>query len=224
MRCCRTRRSNSRSRPCSSRSRRPNWKNRATLQEQAGELEKANHTLRGLINGSPLAIAAVDPEGNVLSWNAAAERMCGWTAAEVLGRPLPNVPDDRLEESAAFRQRLLAGQGFSDLVTTRQRKDGKRIEVSVSTAPLRDPSDAAVGVILMYSEVTERRQLEEQLRQAQKMEAIGRLAGGIAHDFNNMLTVIIGYSDLLLSEELDDARFARDLAQIRGAGGARRRG
>ena len=191
----------------------------STLQEQAGELEKANHTLRGLIDGSPLAIAAVDPEGNVLSWNAAAERMFGWTAAEVLGRPLPNVPDDRLEESAAFRQRLLAGQGFSDLVTTRQRKDGKRIEVSVSTAPLRDPSDAAVGVIFMYSEVTERRQLEEQLRQAQKMEAVGQLAGGIAHDFNNILAVIMSYGDLMLGELGADAPMSADLREVTTAAG-----
>ena len=163
------------------------------LQDQAGELEKANHTLRGLIDGSPLVIAAVDPEGRVLSWNVAAERMFGWTAEEVLAQPLPNVPDDRLEESAAFRLRLLAGQSFSDLVTTRQRKDGRRIEVSVSTAPLRDTSDTAVGVIFMYSEVTERRLLEEQLRQAQKMEAVGQLAGGVAHDFNNILA---GYYEL----------------------------
>jgi two-component system, cell cycle sensor histidine kinase and response regulator CckA len=188
-----------------------------TLQEQAGELEKANHTLRGLIDGSPLAIAAVDADGKVLGWNAAAERMFGWTVEEVLARPLPNVPDDRLEESAAFRQRLLAGQCISDLVTTRQRKDGKRIEVSVSTAPLRDVSDTAVGVIFMYSEVTERRQLEEQLRQAQKMEAVGQLAGGVAHDFNNVLAVIMSYGDLMLGELGADDPMSADLREVTAA-------
>ncbi len=189
----------------------------SALQDQAGELEKANHTLRGLIDGSPLAIAAVDPEGRVLSWNVAAERMFGWTAEEVLAQPLPNVPDDRLEESAAFRLRLLAGQSFSDLVTTRQRKDGRRIEVSVSTAPLRDTSDTAVGVIFMYSEVTERRLLEEQLRQAQKMEAVGQLAGGVAHDFNNILAVIMSYGDLMLDELGEDAPMSADVHEVTAA-------
>jgi len=189
----------------------------SALQDQAGELEKANHTLRGLIDGSPLAIAAVDPEGKVLGWNAAAERMFGWTAEEVLAQSLPNVPDDRLEESAAFRQRLLAGQSFSDLVTTRQRKDGRRIEVSVSTAPLRDTSDTAVGVIFMYSEVTERRLLEEQLRQAQKMEAVGQLAGGVAHDFNNILAVIMSYGDLMLDELGEDAPMSADVREVTAA-------
>ncbi len=189
----------------------------ATLQAQAEELEKSNHTLRGLIDGSPLAIAAVDPGGKVLGWNVAAERMFGWTAEEVLAGPLPNVPEDKEEESAAFRRRLLAGQSFSDLVTTRQRKDGKRIEVSVSTAPLRDVSDAAVGVIFMYSEVTERRHLEEQLRQAQKMEAVGQLAGGVAHDFNNILAVIMSYGDLMLGELGQDAPMSADLREVTAA-------
>lgn len=123
----------------------------------------------------------------------------------------------RKEESAAFRQRLLVGEGFSDLVTTRQRKDGKRIEVSVSTAPLRDTADAAVGVIYMYSEVTERRHLEEQLRQAQKMEAVGQLAGGVAHDFNNILAVIMSYSDLMLGELGPDAPMSADLREVTAA-------
>jgi two-component system cell cycle sensor histidine kinase/response regulator CckA len=188
-----------------------------TLMDQAAELENGNHTLRGLIDGSPLAIAEVDPDGTVLSWNRAAERMFGWTVADALMHPLLNVPEDKQEESAAFRQRLLAGQGFSDLVTTRQRKDGKRIEVSVSTAPLRDAADAAVGVIFMYSEVTEFRELEEQLRQAQKMEAVGQLAGGIAHDFNNLLAVIMSYGELMLEELGDDAPMSADVREVTAA-------
>ena len=188
-----------------------------SLREQADELEKANRTLRGLIDGSPLAIAAVDADGKVLSWNAVAERMFGWTSEEVLTHPLPNVPEDKQEESAAFRQRLLLGQSYSDLVTTRQRRDGTRIEVSVSTAPLRDVSDTAVGVIFMYSEVTERRHLEEQLRQAQKMEAVGQLAGGVAHDFNNILAVIMSYGDLMLAELGADAPMSADLREVTAA-------
>jgi len=87
----------------------------------------------------------------------------------------------------------------------------------VSTAPLRDVSDTAVGVIFMYSEVTERRHLEEQLRQAQKMEAVGQLAGGVAHDFNNILAVIMSYGDLMLAELGADAPMSADLREVTAA-------
>ncbi len=86
---------------------------------------------------------------------------------------------------------------------TRLRKDGSKIDVSIWTAPLRDARGRISGTITIDSDITQRRVLEEQFRQSQKLEAVGRLAGGVAHDFNNLLTVIMGYVEMLILEAPD---------------------
>jgi two-component system cell cycle sensor histidine kinase/response regulator CckA len=111
----------------------------------------------------------------------------------------------------------------SGLEMRRRRKDGVEIDVMVSSAPLRDAAGEIRGVVSAISDVTERKRLEQQLLQAQKMDAVGRLAGGVAHDFNNLLTAISAYSELLLGslDERDprclEAHEIRQAAQ-RGAG------
>jgi signal transduction histidine kinase len=98
------------------------------------------------------------------------------------------------------------------------RKNGTRVAVSVRLSPIKNEIGATVGFSLIYRDLTNSRRLEEQLRQAQKMEAVGQLAGGIAHDFNNLLTIISGYCDLIL-EELTPADSIRELIEeIRQAG------
>ena len=157
-------------------------------------LKQTTETLAALIQGSPLAIYALDPEGRVTSWNPASERLFGWRATEVLGHPLPIVaPEDR--EGFARRQALiLSGQSFLGLEITRQRRDGSRLSMSLSGAPLYEGTTEVHGMIYVAADVTERKKLEDQLRQSQKMEAVGQLAGGVAHDFNNLLTAIAGYT------------------------------
>src|SRR3990167_6785212 len=180
-------------------------------------LRDTSRTLRTLIEASVLAIVALDRDGRVTLWNSAATRLFGWSAQEVLGRPLPTVPEDRRAEFDQGRVRSHAGE---DVVyeTQRRRKDGSLVDVLMSSAAIFDPQGGLAGNMAILVDITERKQLEEQLRQAVKMEGIGRLAGGIAHDFNNLLTVIGGRSHILLSQLPAGHAMRRDLLLIQQTG------
>jgi PAS domain S-box-containing protein len=161
-------------------------------------VRQANETLRAVIETSPLAIYTLDLDGVVRTWNSSAQQMFGYTQEEAVGATLPVILP---EEVASFRNRLeeLAAGGSQHGDEERRRcKNGDSIDVSFWTAPLRDAAGAVTGVVEVVADNTERKRLEEQFRQAQKMEAVGRLAGGVAHDFNNLLTVITGYCQMLL--------------------------
>jgi two-component system, cell cycle sensor histidine kinase and response regulator CckA len=97
----------------------------------------------------------------------------------------------------------------------RRRKDGQEIHVSLTISPIRNLVGRIIGASSVARDVTERRQLEIELRQAQKMEAIGQLAAGIAHDFNNLLSVISGHSELLAMLSPSNDRWRDSIAEIR---------
>jgi PAS domain S-box-containing protein len=162
----------------------------------------ANGMLQSLFDLAPQAILAVDLAWNVTRWNRAAERLFGWTAEEVLGGPLPFVPDDRLDEVLTRQSTEGQATDVAGIEAQRCRKDGSLVTVLLSTGVLRDAAGQAIGYIIVVSDLTQHKALEAQLRQAQKMEAVGQLAGGIAHDFNNLLTAIKVHAELLL-EGLD---------------------
>jgi two-component system, cell cycle sensor histidine kinase and response regulator CckA len=181
-------------------------------------LRTANQTLKTLIQASPLAIISCDRDTLIKSWNPAAERIFGWNELEVLEQPLPMVPGDHQSGSHDLVARVLTGEVLADIEMRLQRKDGTPIDVSLSAAPLYDAQRHIYGIAALAADVSERHQLEEHLRQSQKMEAIGRLAGGIAHDFNNLLTIITGYSQMLL-ERLDPKSLEHeDVEEILKAG------
>ncbi len=304
------------------------------------DLPAENRILATLIEASPLAIVTFDPEGVVTMWNPAAERIFGWPAAEAVGKRLPFVPADKLEEFRGLRERAMGGEVFTEPELHRRRADGSPIIVSVSTSPLRgtdgkvygimsilmdvtrqkaseesrarltiaveqagesilvtdtrgmieyvnpaferitgygwneivgrnprflksgrhdaafyadlwetigrgevwrgtihnrrkdgtlyeedtvispvrDPHGKVVNYVSVKRDVTDVRRMEEQLRQSQKMEAVGRLAGGIAHDFNNLLTAISGYCDLLLLRLPRHSALRGEVEEIRKAG------
>jgi PAS domain S-box-containing protein len=172
----------------------------AELESEVGErkraeedLADANRRLQAVIDASPLAIIRIDLDGTVRSWNRAAERIFGWTEAEVVGGPLPIV--DGVPEWLAG---VAGGEELAAVPARPSRKDGSQVEVHLWTAPLRNGAGEIRGAISISADFTEQRRLEQQLAQAQKMEAIGRLAGGAAHDFNNLITVIAGYGQILL--------------------------
>ncbi len=178
--------------------------NEALAGESAGharaeeELADAKRRLEAVIDASPLAIAAADMDGNLIGWNRAAEEMFGWESEEVIGKPLPTVPDEERADFEALRARAMAGEALSAQDVRRKKRDGTPVDVRFWTAPLRGPEGEVRGTIAVMADVTNQRRLEQQFAQSQKMEAIGRLAGGVAHDFNNVITVISGYGQMLL--------------------------
>ncbi|MBN2654349.1 MAG: PAS domain S-box protein [Nitrospirae bacterium] len=189
------------------------------LAEEA--LRKSEKHLTALIAASPLAIISVDLEGNVKSWNSAAERIFGWTQNEVIGKMLPIVPKDKAYEFDKFRNRIINGAVYTDLELKRQSKDGRLIDISISTAPIHDKNGEIAEIIALVTDITDRKKIEaeriklqDQLMQAQKMESVGRLAGGVAHDFNNKLGVILGYTELALSKIEHDNTITDYLKQI----------
>jgi PAS domain S-box-containing protein len=303
------------------------------------QLKETNETLQALVGGSPLAIISHDLDGNVLSWNQAAESIFGWSQQEVAGKPLPIVPDHEWDDFVRMMRLVAQGETITASDLHRKRKDGSTVITSVSAAPLRNEDGSVAGVLGMFADLTKRREaeetqrrlaeilegtpdlvgiasidghgiylnpagcrmlgveleestdpklvweyhppeyaelirnvalpsaisdgswtgevvfasadgreiptsmvmiahrtddiadyisviardlteqkwLEDRVRQAQTMDAIGRLAGGIAHDFNNLLTTIIGHSDLLL-RFLADEQARDDVASIKEAG------
>jgi two-component system cell cycle sensor histidine kinase/response regulator CckA len=174
-------------------------------------LRETNARLQAIIETSPLAIVTLGLNGVVLAWNPAAERMFGWSADEVLNQVLPVVPEG---ERADLLELVREGEALLGVEKRRLRKDGSEIEVTVWTAPLRNPAGEVSGVMGIYADLTQSRQLEEQLRHAQKMEAVGRLAGGIAHDFNNVLTVITGYGQMIADRAGQDELLTEEIGEI----------
>src|SRR6185295_11867929 len=181
-------------------------------------LRESNQTLQSLVQTSPLAIIATDLDGNVKSWNSAAEHMFGWTESEVSGLPASTLTDHKSQEIDFFIEVALQGGDVSGLETKCQRRDGSLIDVSISSAALRDGHGNINGVVSIIADITERKHLEHQFLQSQKMEAVGRLAGGIAHDFNNLLTAIIGYSQMSLARLHSEDPMRKDIEEVENAG------
>jgi PAS domain S-box-containing protein len=166
---------------------------------RAEAASRASHqTMQALIQAAPVAIWVLDASERVVLWNPAAGRTFGWTEPEVLGRALPIVSEGLADAYHGLVHRALAGETPAGVELRRRKRDGTFITVSFSVAPLHGPSGIVEGTMAVAADLTERRALEEQVRQLQKMEAVGRLAGGIAHDFNNMLGVITGLTQLVL--------------------------
>jgi two-component system cell cycle sensor histidine kinase/response regulator CckA len=162
-------------------------------------LRETNQTLQALFVASPLAVITMDFDSCVWGWNPAAERIFGWSPEEVLSKVPDFTPPDKQQERQVLFSALANGETITGVETVRTRKDGSLIDIVYSGAPLYDAQGAITGILAVVADITERKRLEEQLRHAQKMEAIGQLAGGVAHDFNNLLTAILGNASLLLS-------------------------
>jgi PAS domain S-box-containing protein len=182
------------------------------------EAELLSSELALVVANSNDAIIACTLDGVIRSWNLGAERIFGYTAAEVIGRPFHVlIPPDRLDELPQTLTAVKRGDSLANYESLRLRKGGRKISVSVTDSPIRGEGGRITGLSSIARDITERKRLEEDLLQSQKMDAVGRLAGGIAHDFNNILTAILGYSDLIIGQVDERQWMYKHLTEIRKA-------
>jgi two-component system, cell cycle sensor histidine kinase and response regulator CckA len=172
------------------------------------------------------AIIGWTTDGVVTCWNSGAERMYGYTAAEMVGHDvsvLHGLPN-REEAFARVRDQLVRGRHLEIFDTKARRKDGRIIDISLSLSPIRNAGGVVTGVSSVARDITERNRaeaerlaLQRQLQEAERLETLGRLAGGIAHDFNNVLGAITNYAGFIAEESRDRPGVRADAEQIQAA-------
>lgn len=168
---------------------------RTRLEHQRAEEQLGR--LAAIVASSDDAIVGKTLDGIITSWNQGAENIYGYTQGEVVGKSISIlVPPGHEDEIPRIFGRIKSGEHIEHYESVRQRKDGQQIHMSLTISPVYGPQGQVVAASAVGRDITEKARLEEQLRQSQKMEAIGQLAGGVAHDFNNILTAIIGFGNL----------------------------
>jgi PAS domain S-box-containing protein len=201
----------------------------AQLVAEAESRERAEGRFRLLVEGVvDYALYMLDPDGVITNWNTGGERIKGYSASEIIGQHYSRffTDEDRAAGIPAMALAKAAAAGKYEAEGWRVRKDGTRFWASVVLDAIRDNEGRLLGFAKITRDVTERRDAaialqrsNEQLAQAQKMEAIGQLTGGIAHDFNNLLQVIIGNLEALRRRNAgsDDTSQRMLQAAVRGA-------
>ena len=167
-------------------------------------LRETNQTLQAIIESAPMAIISLDLEGKVKTWNPAAEQIFGWSAEEAIGRFNPIIPDDQRDDFTSQVKALMEGKVYPSVEVRRQRKDGSRIDMTLSTAALRDAKGDIQGFIGLLADQTVRKQAEEELRKSEarfRRLAESNLLGiafwdahGTITEANDAFLKMVGYS------------------------------
>ena len=198
------------------------------VRDRTAELNRVNAELRAneerfrlmIESVKDYAIYTLDLQGRVTSWNDGAARIYGYTADEIIGehRNLFFTPEEVAGGIPQAEFAKAIATGWLSEEAWRVRQDGSLFWSHGTMNALRDAAGNVQGFVKVVRDLTERRSLEEQVRQSQKMEAFGQLAGGVAHDFNNLLTVIAGYSEILLDDLPTDDPTRASVEAIKEAG------
>jgi PAS domain S-box-containing protein len=189
----------------------------AEIVAQVVEVHQAREQLLLIDGVRDHAMFRLDPTGAVLTWSAAAERVTGYQPAEIVGRHVGclYLAWDAKAGKPERQLATAAREGRLDATEWWRRKDGFRFRADVRIVAVRGPNGEVDGYYEIVRDLTDPRlQLQHQLAQSQKLEAVGELAGGVAHDFNNLLSVILGYVEILLEEVPPDSALRGDLEGI----------
>jgi len=191
------------------------------LRQEQATLRESEERFSGAFEHAPIGVALVSPDGRWLRVNRALCEMVGYSAAELLTLSFQDItlPDDLQGDMEQVR-RLLAGDiRFYQIEKRYIHKRGHLITVMLSVSLVRDEQGHPRYFISQIEDVTERKRLEAQLFQSQKMETVGRLAGGVAHEFNSLLTIILGYSDFLRADLPAGSPLSESVEEISRAAG-----
>jgi PAS domain S-box-containing protein len=192
------------------------WLN-AALRESQENLRRSELNFRSLVTNAPYGICRCDSTGKILDANPAFLQLLGSTSAsDLIGQHIFSLYAET-DQWFALADFLRSADPFKGVTAEWKRKGGENTVVRISGRSVTNGTDGRVVFELFAEDVTERHILEQQLRQSQKMEAIGRLAGGIAHDFNNLLMVISGYSEFLLERLGAEPHLRGPAQEIAGA-------
>jgi two-component system cell cycle sensor histidine kinase/response regulator CckA len=188
------------------------------------QMERIHSEYRLLLNSIGEGVHWLGVDGRIRFENPAAARMLGYEVSELIGKPAHlTMHHTRADGTSYPIDECVIYATLEDGVARHAkdevfwRKDGTSFPVEYISTTIRDEMGRLSGTVVVFTDVTDRRRLEEQLRQSQKMQAVGRLAGGVAHDFNNLLTVILGYSDVLL-QGLEPGPLLKATQEVRRAG------
>lgn len=175
------------------------------------ESSKALEIYRSFLLSSADAIVLYDMAGRAQYINRAFTEIFGWTEKEVLNQRVPFLPESEKEKAMAVISDIVTnGTPCHNHITQRLTKDGRLLDVSISASRFETYEGKASGLFVILRDISEKKALEAQFYEAQKMESVGTLAGGIAHDFNNLLMAIQGnVSIILLNHDLDDGEYER---------------
>jgi PAS domain S-box-containing protein len=191
------------------------------------EAELAPALLAAIIKSSDDAIYAVDLDGVITCWNQGAERLYGYTAQEVIGRPLMMlVPPERREMEKEILERLRCGERVKSYETVRRRKDGSHVDISLTVSPIKNAQGEVIGTSRIARDVTERKRSEESIRAAYERESAARaeaeqanrlkdeFLATVSHELRSPLNAILGWASMLSGKRLDEEESARALEVI----------
>ena len=187
------------------------------LGQVAAQLERANQDnlktrryLEGLVQNLDEALVSCSTDGKILTWNMAAERIFGYTRAEIVGRPMTQLtPDGHLAELDQMVAQVLRGQAVRHVVTTRLRKGGVAFPASVTFAPVRGVDDRVLAYSALIRDLTDQQDLQDRLVRSQRQEAVGRLMPALFHAITNQLTPLVLEAEGLAREAAASALGAR---------------